>query len=76
MRLRIGMLVVVLALVGAACGDNGDDRECHTCTVTENCDGGQECVLAVDDNLRCFDVGDATCRLDRVNVARKPTPTP
>lgn len=76
MRLRIGILVVALALIGAACGDSGDDHECQPCKETSNCNGGQECVLGVDDNLRCFDIGDATCQLDKVNVARKPTPTP
>ena len=65
---------VMLALA-AACG-SGDTRECHTCTTTESCDGGQECVLAVDGAQRCFDVDRATCPLDRVDVGRAPTPTP
>ena len=73
---RIGVLVAALALVAGACGDGKDTRECHTCHVDENCDHDQECVPAVDDHLRCFDVGEATCRLDPVDVARKPTPTP
>ena len=46
------LLVVAVALAAgiASCGDGGgdDDDEFHTCTVSEDCDGDQECVLAVD----------------------------
>ena len=74
---RMRILVVALALFGAACGGGGnDDRECQTCTVNEDCHGSEECVLAVDGNLRCFDPDDATCKLDRVTVGRAPTPVP
>lgn len=77
---RMGILVVALALMGVACGDGdsggGDDRQCRTCMVSETCDGDQECVMAVDGNLRCFETDRATCTLDRVPVARAATPTP
>jgi hypothetical protein len=75
--IRVRVLVVALALLGAACGGGGGhDRECNTCTVSENCKGDQECVLAVDGQLRCFDPDEATCTLDRVEVGRAPTATP
>lgn len=74
------LLVVALALAAgiASCGDGGgdDDVECHTCTVNEDCDGDQECVLAVDDRLRCFEPDRTQCTLDRVTVGRAPTPVP
>lgn len=75
---RMRMLVVVLALLGAACGDGGggNEEECSRCTVTEDCDGGDECVLAVDGAMRCFDIDQATCTFNRVPVGRAPTPTP
>jgi len=74
---RMRILVVVLALIGVACGSGGgDDRECGTCTVDEDCHGNDVCVLAVDGNKRCFDRDDATCTLDRVEVGRAPTPVP
>lgn len=75
---RIGMVAVVLALVAGACGDSGgdDDRACHECSTNESCDGDQECVLAIDGELRCFEVDEATCQLDRVEVGRAPTPSP
>ena len=71
------MAAVALALLLAgACGNGDDTRECHTCTTTESCDGDQECVVASDGNRRCFEVGNATCPLGRVSVARAPTPVP
>ena len=74
---RIGMVVLAVGLVAGACGDGGDDdRECGTCTVSEDCDGDQECVLAADDNLRCFEPDREVCTLGRVDIGRKPTPTP
>jgi len=75
--IRVRVLVVALALLGAACGGGGgDDDECRTCTVSEDCHGDQECVLAVDGNQRCFEPDKATCTLDRVEVGRAPTPSP
>jgi hypothetical protein len=73
---RMRMMIVVLALAGAACGggDGDDDRQCRSCTVSENCENDQECVLAVDNELRCFEVDKETCTLDRVIVGRAPTP--
>ena len=69
----MGTLVVALALLVGACGDDsGDDRQCRTCTVTENCENDQECVLATDGNLRCFELDRATCTLDRVEIGRQP----
>lgn len=74
---RMRILVVALALTGVACGggSGGGDRQCNTCTVDEDCHGSQECVLAVDGNLRCFDPDEATCTLDRVSISRAPVPT-
>ena len=77
MGVRIRILVAALALLGVACGGGGgSDDECSTCRVNEDCHGSDECVLAVDGNLRCFDPDDATCTLDRVPVGRAPTPVP
>ena len=79
LAVRMRILVVALALMGVACGGgdgDGDDRQCRNCTVSENCDGDQECVLAVDGNLRCFENDRETCTLDRVPVARAATPSP
>jgi hypothetical protein len=73
---RMRILVVVLALTAVACGGGGGGDECSTCTMSEDCHGSDECVLAVDGNRRCFDPDEATCTLDRVNVARAPTPVP
>lgn len=75
---RIGMVAVLLTVIAGACGDGGsdDDRQCRKCSTNESCDGDQECVLAVDGEPRCFEIGDATCKLDRVKVGRAPTPTP
>lgn len=74
---RIRILVAALALLGVACGGGGgSDDECSTCTVSEDCHGSDECVLAVDGNRRCFDPDEATCTLDRVSVGRAPTPVP
>jgi hypothetical protein len=74
---RVRILIVALALTGVACGGGGsDDTECGTCRVSEDCHGSQECVQAVDGNLRCFDPDDATCTLGRVKVGRAPTPVP
>ncbi|MCC6847075.1 MAG: hypothetical protein IT294_01140 [Deltaproteobacteria bacterium] len=75
---RMGMAALLLAMVAGACGDSGgdDDRACHECSTNESCDGDQECALAVDGELRCFDVDKASCTIGRVEVARAPTPTP
>jgi hypothetical protein len=71
--LPIGIVVLALALVVTACGDDGEeDRECRPCTVNENCENDQECVLAVDENLRCFELDQETCTLDRVTIGRAP----
>ncbi len=71
------ILVMALTLTIAACGggDGDSDRECNTCTTSENCQGNDECVLAVDGNLRCFDRDDSTCTLGSVEVGRAPVPT-
>ena len=76
---RIGVVVLALGLVAGACGDSGDDdddRECGTCAVSEDCEGDQECVLATDDNLRCFEPDRDQCVLGRVTIGRAPAPTP
>ncbi|MCC6764135.1 MAG: hypothetical protein IT293_05680 [Deltaproteobacteria bacterium] len=75
---RMGMVALLLALVAGACGDSGgdDDQACHECSTNDGCDGDQECARAVDGELRCFDTGEATCKLGRVEVGRAPTPTP
>lgn len=73
---RMGMLVVALALMGVACGGGDDDRECSTCTVSENCHGSDRCELAVDGAMRCFDPDEETCTLGRVPIGRAPTPVP
>ncbi len=75
---RLRMLVLVLALMGVACGDGGggDDDECSRCAVSEDCKSDQECVLAVDGNLRCFEPDSEQCTLDRVPIGRAPTPLP
>lgn len=76
--IRMAILALALASIGAACGDGGsdDDRECRTCATSEACDNDQECVLAVDGDQRCFETDKATCTLDRVEVGRAPTPAP
>ncbi len=78
-KVCVRTVVVALALVVMACGGGGgddDDQECRTCTVSEDCDGDQECVLAVDGERRCFESDEVTCTLDRVKVGRAPVPTP
>ncbi len=74
---RTSLLALALALIGVACGGGGDDDlQCSPCTVSENCESDQECVLAVDGNLRCFETDKASCTLDRVPVERASTPVP
>jgi hypothetical protein len=75
---RLWMLALVVALIATACGDGGgdDDRACRPCVTSDGCEKDQECVLAVDGEQRCFETDEATCKLDRVEVARAPTPSP
>jgi hypothetical protein len=73
----VGVLLAALALGIGACGGDGDDEdECRICSVDENCESDQECVLAVDGNQRCFETDQETCTLDRVEVGRAPAPVP
>ena len=75
--IRMGILAVALASLAAACGDSSsDDRECRICATSEACENDQECVLAVDGEQRCFELDQAACTVDRVEVGRAPTPTP
>ena len=77
---RTGALVAVMAVVAAACGGSGgDDHACRICKVTEDCKSDQQCVLAIDGELRCFENDENSCTVDRVPVARAtplPTATP
>lgn len=75
---RMGILAMALAVMGVACGDDSskEDRECKRCVTSESCENDQECVLAVDGEQRCFELDQAACMLDRVEVGRAPTPAP
>lgn len=75
---RIGMVLAAMVVLGGGCGDSSseDDRQCRTCTVSENCENDQECVLAIDGQRRCFELDRETCTLDRVPVGRAPVPVP
>lgn len=75
---RIGVVALGLALFAGACGDGNsdEDRQCRPCTSDAGCDSDHECVLAVDGENRCFKDDKDTCKLDRVDIKRAPTPSP
>ena len=71
-------LLLVLALVTAACGGGGSDaKKCRPCSSDDDCKSDQECVAAVGGDLRCFKSNQNSCTLDRVPVSRlSPIPSP
>ena len=73
------VLLLALALTAAACGGGGgsDAKKCRKCSSDDDCRNDQECVLAVDNELRCFKNNQNSCTLDRVPVSRlSPIPSP